>query len=390
MRLSGGKRLWKDDGCMQGEDGAVAWVALRAAAGVGDVLARRLVARFGGAEQTLAAGASALAAAGLNSEAAATLEAGRQLEAAADEVARIRAAGARLIPCTDSEYPSLLSVVHDAPLYLVARGEPLGDGPAVAVVGARHATPYGKDVAMRLAEELAQAGVTVVSGLARGVDGAAHGGALRGGGQTVAVLGSGIDIIYPAEHRELAARITCSGTLLCERPVGAAPRPEYFPARNRIIAGMTHGTVVVEAAGRSGSLITARLALEGGREVFAVPGRIDSPLSVGTHRLIQEGAKLTASVDDVLSEIVPALRARAGVRTAVADVASSRRPSGDGAAGSMDDALVPLLAGGPLAIDELIRESGLSASRVLTSVLDLELRGIVVQLPGKQVQLVKR
>jgi DNA processing protein len=368
---------------MLAEDEAAAWVALRATVGIGDVTGRRLVESFGGPAAALAASREALLSARFSPAVAAAL-AGADLAASAAEVRRTHAAGARLIPCTDTEYPALLRQVPDAPLYLVARGEPIADGPTVAVVGARHATPYGREVATRLAEELAQAGVTVVSGLARGIDGAAHAGALHGGGQTIAVLGSGIDVVYPREHAELAERIAQTGTLLSERPLGAPPLAEHFPARNRIIAGMTHGTVVVEAAARSGSLITARLALEQGREVFAVPGRIDSPLSVGTHRLIQEGAKLTASLDDILIEIAPALRARAG-----AAIAERRRGVEGGIAGAAEEPLLPLLAGGPLAIDELIRESGLPASQVLTRVLELELRGILLQLPGKQFQLAR-
>lgn len=366
---------------MVAEDEAVAWVALRATAGVGDVTGRRLIQSFAGPAEAFAARPEALLAARFTPAVAAAL-AGADLEASVVEVRRTYAAGARLISCIDAEYPALLRQVPDAPLYLIARGEPVADGPAVAVVGARHATPYGREVAARLAEELAQAGVTVVSGLARGIDGAAHAGALRGGGQTIAVLGSGIDVVYPREHAELAERIAHTGTLLSERPLGAPPLAEHFPARNRIIAGMTNGTVVVEAAARSGSLITARLALEQSREVFAVPGRIDSPLSVGTHRLIQEGAKLTTSLDDILAEIAPALRGRAG-----AGIGERRRGAEGPVGGGAEEPLLVLLGGGPLAIDELIRESGLTPSQVLTRVLELELRGILVQLPGKQFQL---
>src|SRR6266404_2841365 len=371
---------------MRGEDEAAEWIALRSARGVGDVAGRKLLARFGGMRAVLSASVSALVAAGLSETAAEGVrEAHRRKGETAEEVARLAAIGARVIPCTDDEYPPLLAQLADAPLYLVARGERLLDAPAIAVVGARHATPYGKDVAARFAEELAQAGVTVVSGLARGIDGAAHTGALRGGGHTVAVLGCGIDVVYPPEHADLTAEIVASGTLLSERPLGTAPLAEHFPARNRIIAGMTHGTLVVEAAEHSGSQITARLALDQGREVFAVPGRIDSPLSVGTHRLIQEGAKLVGSVDDVLAEIVPALRAR-GMAAMSRGMAAPCR----GCAPLADDALVPLLTAGPLAADELIRQSGLPAAHVLTRILELELRGVLVQLPGKQFQLSTR
>jgi DNA processing protein len=363
---------------MRGQDEAAAWIALRGARGVGDVAAGRVIPHFGDVFAVLSAPEAALVAAGLTPAVARAIRAARP-EDAADEVTRLTAHGARVIPCTDDEYPALLRQVVDAPLYLIARGERLLDAPALAVVGARHATPYGKDIAARFGEELAQAGVTVVSGLARGIDGAAHAGALRGGGHTVAVLGSGIDVVYPPEHAELAAEIVRAGTLLSERPLGSPPLAEHFPARNRIIAGMTHGTLVVEAADRSGSQITARLAVEQGREVFAVPGRIDSPLSVGTHRLIQEGAKLVGSVEDILAELLPALRARGATTTTPRTAAPPD-----------DDTLTPLLAAGPLPADELIRRSGLPPGQVLTRILDLELRGVLVQLPGKQFQLARR
>jgi len=370
------------------QEGAVAWVALRAAERVGDVIGRRLLARFGSPDAVLAASAEELGAAGASPAVARALAAARAAtHAALAEVERVQALGARIVPYVAPEYPAPLREIHDAPLYLVARGAPLLGGPAVAVVGARRASPYGREVAARLAEELALAGVTVVSGLARGADGAAHDGALRGRGHTIAVLGSGIDVVYPAEHRDLAERIVHAGTLLSERSVGAAPLAAHFPARNRIIAGMTHGTLVVEAAEGSGSLITARYALDYGREVFAVPGRIDSPLSVGTHRLLQQGAKLTMSVDDVLSEIAPALRARAAAPQA------RRAHDDDGGAAADADVrtrLVALLAGGPLAIDTLIRETGLPPAEVLTHVLDLELSGVVAPLPGQHYQLARR
>src|SRR6185295_11077992 len=204
---------------MVGEDEAAAWVALRLASGVGDVAGRKLLAAFGTPLAALAADAAALARAGIaptvgDGVRRASLDDGRA------EVRRVAAVGARIVPFDDPEYPALLRHVPDAPLYLVARGEPLVDGPTMAIVGARHGSRYGRDVARRLAEELAQAGVTVVSGLARGIDGAAHAGALDGGGPTVAVLGSGVDVIYPAEHAELAARTTETGTLLSECATG--------------------------------------------------------------------------------------------------------------------------------------------------------------------------
>ncbi|HEY2388516.1 MAG TPA: DNA-processing protein DprA [Candidatus Binatia bacterium] len=363
---------------------AVAWIALRGARGLSDAAARRAVELLGSAEAMLAASATMLDAAGLSPAARSGVRKARRDDARA-EAERIAALDARLVAYRDVEYPALLRELPDAPLYLIVRGDELDDGPAVALVGARHATPYGLDVAARFGEELAQAGVTVVSGLARGVDGAAHRGALRGGGRTVAVFGAGIDVIYPPEHADLAAEVAASGTLVTELPCGTPPLAEHFPSRNRIIAGMTHGTLVVEAAQQSGSQITARLALDQGREVFAVPGRIDSPLSAGTHRLIQEGAKLVGSIEDIVAELGPALRARAPQRiSAHVGVDPIAEPV------AQDEPLLPLLAGGPLAADELIRRSGLAPASVLARILDLELRGILVQLPGKHFQLANR
>jgi DNA processing protein len=199
------------------------------------------------------------------------------------------------------------------------------------------------------------------------------------------VLGSGIDVVYPREHTELAERVATEGTRLSERPMGTAPLPGHFPARNRILAGMTRGTVVIEAAFRSGSLITARLANECGREVFAVPGRIDSPLSHGAHLLIRQGATLVREVEDVLEQITPALRARAGESGSRA-AASTAGPGSDHTAGRILDAL----AGGPASVDDLIRQCALPAPEILATMLDLELRGVVEQVVGRQFQLTDR
>ena len=365
---------------MGGMGEAAAWIALRGVEHLSDTMARRALECLGAPAAVLTASDAVLAGAGLTRRAIAALRAVLLEEAAAEE-GRLAAAQARLVAYPDAEYPELLRHAPEPPLYLLLRGEPLEDGPALAIVGARHATPYGLDVAARFAEELVRTGVTVVSGLARGIDAAAHRGALRGGGHTVAVFGAGIDVVYPPEHAALAEEIRAAGTLVSELPCGTPPLAEHFPARNRIIAGMTHGTLVIEAADRSGSQITARLALDQGREVFAVPGRIDSPLSVGTHRLIQQGAKLVGSVEDVLAEIQPALRARAPKASAMADALP-----GDVA----DEPLLPLLAAGPLAADELIRRSGLPPAAVLARILDLELRGVLIQLPGKHFQLASR
>ena len=364
-------------------DEAGEWIALRATPGVGDVLGRRLITHFGGPADVFAASAEALTDAGFLPAQAKRLA--RRLAKARDATAtddarRIEAFGARLISCVDPEYPAPLQELADAPLSLIASGQLLGRGPAIAIVGSRRATPYGCDVARQLGEDLAHAGLTVVSGLARGIDAAAHRGALQAGGVTIAVLGSGVDRIYPPEHRTLSAEITATGTLLSERPMGALPLAPHFPARNRIIAGMTVGTIVVEAAARSGALITARMALEAGREVFAVPGRIDSPVSVGPHALLQDGAKLVRDVGDVLDELGPALRPGVDVATRP-DMTPEQ---------SHDEPLLACLSGGPVGIDRLVQESGLAPADVLARVLDLELRGLVKQRPGQQVELLPR
>ncbi len=216
----------------------------------------------------------------------------------------------------DERYPPDLRMIPDPPTRLFVRGS-LPDPPMLAVVGSRRATPYGLRVAHWLASELAHCGIVVVSGLARGIDAAAHRGALAASGPTVAVLATGLDRIYPPEHRDLADAIAGQGALLTEAPEGTEPLPGRFPVRNRIISGLCLGVVVVEAAERSGALITARLALEQGREVFAVPGSIENPLTMGTHRLIQDGAKLVHAVDDILEEFrhLDLTRARVSART---------------------------------------------------------------------------
>jgi DNA processing protein len=264
-------------------------------------------------------------------------------------------------------YPPLLAELHDPPSRVFVRGEVHAlSQPGVAVVGARSCSAYGAQVARTLARELAAAGVVVVSGLARGVDGEAHRGALEGGGPTVAVLGCGIDRDYPRSHAELARRIVVSGAVVSEYPPGVEPAPWRFPARNRIIAGLSLATVVVEARERSGALITADFALELGRDVFAVPGEITSGLSAGTNDLLRQGAAPLTSVRDVLE----ALGIEAERRTRTASVSDAAR------------SLLALLADGASAADELTRASGLSSAEVAAALVELELGGLAAQADG--------
>jgi DNA processing protein len=248
------------------------------------------------------------------------------------------------------------------------------DEAAIAIVGARHATAYGETVAHELAGELSRRGLTIVSGLARGIDAAAHRGALEAGGRTLAVLGSGLDQIYPPEHGGLAGEAAAQGALLSEFPLGTPPLRLHFPRRNRIISGLSLGVIVVEAGVGSGALITAHHALEQGREVFAVPGRVHARYSEGCNRLIKAGAKLVETWEDVLSELVPHLRRRSPRR------AASPPPPVLTAA---EQQVFDILAGGPLHIDALIVQAGLPGGRVASALVGLEMKGLVRQLSGK-------
>lgn len=297
-----------------------------------------------------------------------------------EEAAREPGVAARAIARSDAEYPALLREVPTAPATLYVRGGLVdGDALAVAIVGSRRATSYGLDVAEMLAADLAARGVTVVSGLARGIDGAAHRGALRVGGRTLAVLGSGVDVVYPPENRRLAAEIAERGALLSQFAPGTPPLPHHFPTRNAVIAGMSLAVVVVEAAERSGSLITARLAAELGREVLAVPGRITALESRGANRLIQDGAAVAMGWEDVVG-LLPE-RWKACLREAPAAPAQ--------AAEVLPDLLearqvLSLLSDDPVDIDIVIERSGLGAGRVSAALLDLELEGRVRQIEGKR------
>jgi DNA processing protein len=292
-----------------------------------------------------------------------------------EDQARVVEAGLQVLVWGDPEYPARLREVPSAPPVLYLRGGlEAGDEAAIALVGARHATAYGQEMAQELARELARRGLTIVSGLARGIDAAAHQGALEAGGRTLAVLGNGLDQVYPPEHRSLADRVAASGALVSEFPLGTAPLPAHFPRRNRIISGLSLGVVVVEAGVGSGALITAHHALEQGREVFAVPGRVHARYSEGCHRLIKAGAKLVESWEDVVSELVPQLKGRKGKRPA---------PPAPPTLTAEEAQVYALLQEGPLHIDSVIVQSGLGGGRVASLLVGLEMKSLVRQLPGK-------
>jgi DNA processing protein len=290
---------------------------------------------------------------------------------AARAIGAAQALGVAAVPWNDSAYPAALTSLADPPFVLWVRGSVSAlNAPAVAIVGARAASPYALAVAERLAGDLAAAGLVVVSGLARGVDSAAHRGALAHGGATVGVLGSGVDVIYPPEHLPLVREMEKSGAVASELVPGTAPQPHFFPLRNRIISGLTRAVVVIEAGERSGSLITARCALEQGRDVLAVPGNVLSGRNRGAHALLRDGATIVESVDDVLEQL--------GMPMARGGASAAARQTG----GARDPVLSCLTPGEPSDLDDIADRSGLSPSRLLPRLFELELQGSVVRVGG--------
>lgn len=298
------------------------------------------------------------------------------------DLAWLQAPGNRLVAYTDAAYPGRLRLLPDPPLALFVRGDlDLLDMPQLAVVGSRHPTTGGARTARQFAAHLAAAGLVISSGLAAGIDAAAHAGALAADGLTLAVAGTGLDRVYPAGNRELAHRIAAEGLLISEFPIGTPPRPGHFPRRNRIIAGLALGTLVVEAALQSGSLITARLASEAGREVFAIPGSIHNPMARGCHRLIRDGAKLVETADDVLEELGPLLS------DIVRAPGASDTLASDGAPVSLDTQERDVLAAmgfDPTTTDEIVERTGFPANEVSSILLLLEMRGHVSSGAGGQ------
>jgi DNA processing protein len=358
------------------------WLALSYTPGLGSGGSRALVEHCGGPGAALRAGQRGLAVPGVRKDVLAALRKGPFYRQADEELQRAAVAGVRILVWADPRYPELLRTIHNPPVLLYIKGRPeLLQGPGIGVVGARAASEYGLQAAQCLASRLAERGLVVISGLALGIDSAAHRGALAVAGDTVAVLGCGVDIAYPAHNRRLYDQIAVQGALVSEYPLGTEPEPFRFPARNRIISGLGMGILVVEAARRSGSLITAHLALEQGREVFAVPGRVDSMKSEGAHRLLQEGAKLVHTVDDILEELPLSKFHQAG-GGAIRDTAGPE----PGDLGSDEVALRTFLDVYPKNIDQVILGTGLSAQRCCEALLLLELKGYVATLPGKRFQ----
>ncbi len=360
------------------------WIGFNRAKGIGPIRLRALIHHFGDVEAAWRASPEALQAAGLDQR---TLHSLLSTRATCDLDAELRAverAGARIMTIDDADYPALLKKIYDPPAVLYVKGTLIeSDCRAIAVVGTRRATSYGKTMTQEIVGPLARQGLTIVSGLARGIDAVAHRAALDVGGRTIAILANGIDQVYPPEHRTLAEEIVEHGALLTELPIGARPESQHFAPRNRIVSGLCLGTVVVEAAEKSGALMTANLALDQGRDVFAVPGNALSPASKGTNALIQAGARMVTSAEDILLELAPG----ATIAELTPQVTADVEPF---AANEIEAAILDRLSVEPQHIDDLVHQSGLSVWQVSSTLTILETRGLVEQVGIMQYALARK
>jgi DNA processing protein len=367
----------------------LSWLALALTPGLGPTRARRLVDLLGSVDAVFRASLTELEAAGIQSVSAQSLGTGRSQELAQEELGRVTAAGVSLVALESPAYPAQLKQIYDPPPVLYVRGDPeVISRPGIAVVGTRHPTPYGTGMAERLACDLAARRLVIFSGLARGVDTASHRGAIAGKGKTVAVLGTGIDVIYPQENTRLVEQIlVLGGALISEFPISTFPAPQNFSIRNRIISGISLGVLVEEAAEYSGPRITSRCALEQNREVFAVPGNVTNKNSWGPNTLIKQGAKLVATWEDVWEELP------AAVRLALEPAPGNESQAGQTASLFGESELSPhekkifalLKADEATHLDEIVErlETDLSSSEIFAALFELELAGKVKQLPGK-------
>ena len=361
------------------------WLTLYLTPGLGGAGCKNLVDWFGSPGQALKASRQQLLEVkGLREKGLEGLKNPEPRRAAESELRRARQLGLTVICLTDREYPEWLRHIANPPVILYIKGDPAALAePGISIVGSRAASSYGLQMAEALARQLAAQGITVISGLAMGIDSAAHRGALKAAGRTVGVLGCGLDLVYPPENRALFEVIPARGALVSEYPLGTKPDGFRFPARNRIISGLSRGVVVVEATMKSGSLITAALALEQGREVFAVPGRADSLKSAGCHHLLQQGAKLVISATDIIGEFGGTIRPRPA---AVGEAPESAPPSLEALSGEERSVMAGLEIY-PRNIDEVINACDLPVERVNELLLLLEIKGYCEVLPGRQYQL---
>ena len=361
----------------------IAALRLSLVPGVGPLMRKALVEHFGSPEDVLAASGQQLKEVqGVGPKLAAAIKDADELDVAA-ELTLCREHEIDIIAEADERYPRMLTEIHDPPALLYCRGDILPqDAVAVGIVGSRHATAYGKKIAEQLASGLARAGCTIVSGLARGIDGAAHRGALDAGGRTMAVLASGHLEIYPPEHNDLAVEVAASGAILTEAPPRAVPMSGMFPQRNRIISGLSLGVIIVEATERSGALITAQHAMEQGRDVFAIPGRVDQRTSRGCHRLIRDGARLVESAGDVLEELGPLVEA-----TPVGEGEDARtlRHPAELKLNDLERQILDAIDTVATSIDDIVSATNLPIARVLSTISVLEMRSLVRRVSGNLV-----
>lgn len=366
------------------------WIGFNRAKGIGPARLNALIQYFGSIEVAWNASPKEWKAAGLDQRTLASLKTTRETCNLDAELRAVERLGARVITFVDEEYPPLLRQIYDPPPVLYIKGTLTeADHWAIAVVGTRRATSYGKAMTQEIVAPLVQRGLTIVSGLARGIDAIAHQAALDAGGRTIAVMANGIDQVYPPEHRDLAAAIVEQGALVTEHPIGEQPEGSHFIPRNRIVSGLCLGTVVVEAGETSGALKTANLALEQGREVFAVPGNALAPTSKGPNALIQAGAKMITSADDILSElnidsVAPRERAQRRVARPAAEKDTSHVEDSDRGeiaedipTSETESLVLRYLSAKPQHVDELAQQSGLSVAQVNTALTMLEVRGLI-------------
>ena len=370
------------------------WLALKLVPGLGTRTSAKLIDRFRTPQAIFRASRSELEGAGLSGGVAQSVASGCTFEDAAIQQEKMLQAGAQLVTMGDARYPRVLRDIYDPPIILFARGRvELLQSISLGIVGTRRPTPYGLAVAERLSADLAHAGLAVVSGMARGIDTAAHKGAMAAGGDTVAVLGCGVDIIYPSENKKLAEQIAASGLILSEFPMGSTAFPQNFPIRNRIISGLSCGILVVEGAQYSGSTITAKLAMDQGREVFAVPGNITSKLSWAPNLLIKQGARLVQDWNDVIAELPPESRRHLiewGRKQILGDESDGQETASlfNGRQPEMNQtarrALEKLQVDIPIHLDDLLEKvEDITPSELIAALFELEMLGLVKQLPGK-------
>jgi DNA processing protein len=366
-------------------DASLSWLALGLTPGLASRLSARVLRRFDSPDGVFRATLSDLESCRLPApvvQAIVKKEAFKRAEKELTGVQKIT--GCSLLNWTEPEYPQSLLQIYDPPVMLYVRGDPqVLNLPSLSIVGTRRPTLYGTQMAQRLGRDLAARGLVIVSGMARGIDAIGHQGAMDAHGRAIGVLGTGIDVCYPKENRKLYEKVLERGAIISEFPLRTHPAPENFPVRNRIVAGMPLGVVVVEGAQYSGSLITARLAMEFGREVFGVPGNVTQPVSFAPNQLIKQGAKLVTNAEDVIEELPTPVRA--ALLQAEKPEAEQRNLLAAAALEGAEKKLYELLsAEQPVHIDDIVEGSGLNSSEVLATLFDLEMKGIIRQLPGKQ------